>query len=108
MTVLLYQYKLIRLCFSIMVAGIVFMGCMKQSGLPGNQASLPENVNGWKAALPDTVYDRDTLFSYIDGGAELYRAFNVVETIALRAAAVHAPSPETRPDCIYVQTTRKM
>ncbi len=38
-------------------------------------ATLPAQVGGWKKPPKPVVYDRDTLFDYIDGGAELYLAF---------------------------------
>jgi Family of unknown function (DUF6599) len=43
---------------------------------------LPREIQGWKALGEDSVYDADTLFDYINGGAELYRAFNVRRVVA--------------------------
>jgi hypothetical protein len=40
---------------------------------------LPKDVAGWKAAGPDRVYDRKTIFDYLDGGAEVYLAFDLRE-----------------------------
>ncbi len=37
---------------------------------------LPSEALGWKAEASDHVYDRDSIFEYIDGAGEVYRAFN--------------------------------
>jgi hypothetical protein len=38
--------------------------------------SIPKKIMGWEAAGRDIVYDRKTLFDYMDGGAEVYLAFD--------------------------------
>jgi hypothetical protein len=45
---------------------------------------MPGEVGGWRAESPGRVYDRDTLFEYIDGGAELYLAYGFREMVAGR------------------------
>jgi hypothetical protein len=37
---------------------------------------IPKQVLDWKASGPDAVYDRKTLYDYMDGGAEVYLAFD--------------------------------
>jgi len=39
-------------------------------------SSLPEGVPGWTSTGEDTVYDRQTLYDYMNGGAEVYLAFD--------------------------------
>ena len=36
---------------------------------------LPKEINGWKAKK-DRIYDPDTIFEYLNGSGEVYRAFN--------------------------------
>lgn len=36
---------------------------------------FPAEINGWKAAK-DRIYDPDTIFKYLNGSGEVYRAFN--------------------------------
>ncbi|HEQ60212.1 MAG TPA: hypothetical protein ENN74_01230, partial [Firmicutes bacterium] len=66
-----------------------FMGAMMMS-FPGFSDSLdladllPDSVQGWKAEEPDGRYDYETLYDYINGGAELYRSFNVRAVLARR------------------------
>jgi hypothetical protein len=37
---------------------------------------LPDAVQGWTRASSDDLYDPETIFSYIDGAGEIYRAYN--------------------------------
>lgn len=37
---------------------------------------LPPEIEGWKPAEKDILYDPETIFSYIDGAGEVYRAYN--------------------------------
>ena len=36
--------------------------------------ALPENIDGWKI-LTDRTYNNETLYNYIDDGAELFLSF---------------------------------
>ena len=38
--------------------------------------SIPDKILDWKASGEDAVYDRETLFDYMNGGAELYLAYD--------------------------------
>ena len=38
---------------------------------------LPAEVAGWKADGPTRTFDRETVFSYLDGGAEVYLAYGM-------------------------------
>jgi hypothetical protein len=52
---------------------------------------LPDEVNGWTPDGEDGRYDADTLYDYIDGGAEVYRALGVVSVVGRRYAKEGAP-----------------
>jgi hypothetical protein len=45
---------------------------------------LPVEVDGWRQAGPDREYDRQTIFGYIDGGGEVYRAYRMRRCLARR------------------------
>ena len=47
-------------------------------------AMLPPAVDGWKKSGPPEIYDRKTLFKYIDGGAELYISYNFEKLTSFR------------------------
>ena len=36
---------------------------------------LPDTIQGWKVAAKDQIYNRNNLYDYIDGGAELYLSY---------------------------------
>jgi hypothetical protein len=45
---------------------------------------LPGSVMGWTAADPGDLYDPETIFSYIDGAGEVYRAYNFRRLLSRR------------------------
>ncbi|MCX6566021.1 MAG: hypothetical protein NTW38_06295 [Candidatus Aminicenantes bacterium] len=47
-------------------------------------ALLPLESLGWKADGADQVFDRETIFEYIDGSGEVYRAFNMKLLVSRR------------------------
>lgn len=77
-----------RCCF---VAGPLFLVCTLLAGAVMGQtgsvpeASLPGEILGWKS-LPDDhkVYDRESLYDYIDGGAELYLSYDFRRLVSRR------------------------
>ncbi len=48
------------------------------------RAFLPNEILGWKAAGEDQRFDPQTIFDYIDGGGEVYRAYNFQRLLARR------------------------
>ena len=42
----------------------------------GLQANLPKQAGRWSAQTGDRIFDEKTIFSYIDGAAEVYKAYN--------------------------------
>jgi hypothetical protein len=61
---------------------VLISGC-EQEAMELHQL-VPQEANGWEAAVEGVLYDRDTLFDYIDGGAELYLAYGFREMLAAR------------------------
>jgi hypothetical protein len=45
---------------------------------------LPDAVRGWQADGADHVYDAETIFEYIDGAGEVYRAYNMKALLSRR------------------------
>lgn len=45
---------------------------------------LPSEGLGWKADPKDAAYDRDSIFEYIDGAGEVYRAYNFRRLLSRR------------------------
>ena len=47
---------------------------------------IPKQVLDWKASGLDAIYDRKTLYGYMDGGAEVYLAFDFREVFVRKYA----------------------
>jgi hypothetical protein len=45
---------------------------------------LPAAVRGWQADGDDHIYDAETIFDYIDGAGEVYRAYNMKALLSRR------------------------
>jgi len=48
------------------------------------RAGLPKQFMGWTSKAEDHIYNEKTIFSYIDGGAEVYRAYNMRQCLSRR------------------------
>jgi hypothetical protein len=69
---------------------------------------LPEELNGWRS-LPEraTTYDPETLYDYIDGGAELYLSYGFRRVIHREYQSVREdPSPEVLVDVFDMGESR--
>ena len=53
--------------------------------------NLPKTINIWTAEPEDHIYDEKTIFRYINGAAEVYRAYNMQQCLSRRYAADNAP-----------------
>ncbi len=56
------------------------------------QARLPQQINGWKADPEDHIFDTTTIFSYINGAAEIYKAYNMRQCLARRYSTPGGPA----------------
>jgi hypothetical protein len=66
--------------------GMMLMASSCYSATPDLSQLVPQEIDGFKAVETDGLYDHETLFQYIDGGAEVYRALNVRRVFARRYA----------------------
>jgi hypothetical protein len=57
------------------------------SGISRLRAKLPDEALGWRAADRGELYDRESIFSYIDGHAEVYLAYGMESCLARRYSA---------------------
>jgi hypothetical protein len=48
--------------------------------------SLPREILDWKVSGDDAVYDKTTIYDYLDGGAEVYLAFDFQAALARKYA----------------------
>ena len=54
--------------------------------------ALPGQIGVWTAEPGDRVYDSETIFRYIDGAGEVYRAYNMRSCLSRRYTSPHAPA----------------
>jgi hypothetical protein len=55
-------------------------------------ARIPKQFKSWTAEPKDRFYDGETIYSYIDGGGELYKAYNMRQCLSRRYRATQEPS----------------
>ena len=60
--------------------------------LRGLQANLPSKIMAWSAEPKDRMFDRNTIFDYINGGAEVYRAYNMQRCLSRRYLTPDGPA----------------
>jgi hypothetical protein len=60
---------------------------------PAEQAviHLPDAVDGWAASEPQRVHDRETIYDYIDGLAEVYLAYGMTRCVSRRYGRPNPP-----------------
>jgi hypothetical protein len=76
---------LLRRCAVLIFSGLLLIESVAMANSPINFFTmLPSEIDGWKKAGPPEVYDRKTLFKYIDGGAELYISYGFEKLTAFR------------------------
>ena len=56
------------------------------------QRALPEKVMNWTKAEEDQFYDSQTIFDYIDGAGEVYRAYNMQRCLSRRYVTDQGPA----------------
>jgi hypothetical protein len=56
-----------------------------------NMLQLPREILGWRTDGPDKVYTRQTIFDYMDGGGEIYLAYDFQRLLARDYARSGAP-----------------
>jgi hypothetical protein len=71
--------------FGVIVFAVMMVGMLTMAYATSELSSLlPAEVAGWKTAGKDSIYNRSTLFDYIDGGAELYLSYGFKEVVNRR------------------------
>jgi len=53
--------------------------------------ALPEHIEGWAAEPGDRFFDDKTIFDYINGTGEVYRAYNMLKCLSRRYINPHGP-----------------
>jgi hypothetical protein len=90
-------------CRIVTVVGIVVVGALmacsdgsQTAGVSGTtEPVMPIEAAGWRAVDDGQVYDTESIYSYIDGHAEVYMAYGMVRCISRRYSG-----PEGEPDIL--------
>ncbi|UCG63680.1 MAG: hypothetical protein JSW12_13505 [Deltaproteobacteria bacterium] len=83
----IFLTKAFLLCSTVMLAGgLAFLTTQSSYAdyLGVLQAALPDHIRGWSAEPEDRLFDNETIFDYIDGTGEVYRAYNMVKCLSRR------------------------
>lgn len=74
-----------NLSISMLFLGLLIVLAACEKGESMNITTLvPDEIDGWKAGGKDKIYNRQTLFDYIDGGAEVYLTYSFQEAFVRR------------------------
>jgi hypothetical protein len=77
----------------------ILMACSKGHLVTRNtesaQPHLPVSVAGWRSVDDGQIYDTESIYSYIDGHAEVYMAYGMVRCLSRRYSG-----PEGEPDIV--------
>jgi hypothetical protein len=72
------------------IAGLIVPMLLLFTNISPNEAAsglallLPDKIQGWMVSEQDHVYNPETLFDYINGGAELYLSYGFNEVLSRR------------------------
>ena len=57
---------------------LLFLSTLLSCGgdVNGSGPTLPDQVGAWRVAEADATYDRETLYDYMNGGAEVYLSYD--------------------------------
>jgi hypothetical protein len=83
--------------FSIALLSTVFMAILvvqisAASSVEKLYNKLPGQIGGWTAETRDRIYDSTTIFGYINGGAEVYKAYNMRSCFSRRYIVANGPA----------------
>jgi hypothetical protein len=53
----------------------MFEMCQSRNSFNELSRLLPDTIEGWRAQSPDQVYDKENIYEYLNGGAELYLSY---------------------------------
>ena len=56
------------------------------------RSGLPEQIMVWSRETEDQIYTPQTIFDYIDGGAEVYKAYNMRQCLTRRYSKSQGPT----------------
>lgn len=84
---------------------VVLLGAFSMGKVKSELALLlPDAIKGWKVSAKDQIFNRDNLYNYIDGGAELYLSYGFKHVIS--RAYKKPGQPDIVVDLFDMETSR--
>ena len=86
----------VPLCIALftltMVLGLMVPRTSYANSLESILTALPGQIGPWRAEPEDRFYDSRTIFEYIDGAGEVYRAYNMQGCLSRRFVSPEGPA----------------
>lgn len=82
-------------CHVALITGvltILMTSASRANTLEDLRGCLPGEINGWVKVPEDRIFDEKTIFSYINGGAEVYKAYNMRQCLSRRYTKADGPA----------------
>jgi hypothetical protein len=81
------------LLMSVLIGGFYLLMIERSYADPlqSLRAALPNQVAGWRAESNDRLFDDETIFDYINGAGEVYRAYNMGKCLSRRYTTLNGP-----------------
>ncbi len=67
--------------FTLILNIVLIVACSMQKGRQQLARLIPDTLVDWEIGREDQVFNRENLYTYINGGAELYRSYGFQEMI---------------------------
>ena len=79
--------------FAIIYVMVFFMNTSSHAlTLQELRSGLPEQIMAWSKESEDRIYTPQTIFGYINGGAEVYKAYNMQHCLSRRYSTPRGPA----------------
>lgn len=79
-----FKARTLTFLLTFFIAGLGSMEAAYCDSLESLRSSLPGSVGEWKTVEGDRFFDHESIFGYIDGAGEVYRAYNMRRCLARR------------------------
>jgi len=86
------RWRLTFLIFSIGIFSLLTMTTSHADQMEKLRARLPGGIDGWDADGSDRLFDDKSIFEYINGAGEVYRAYNLQRCLARRYTSPGKPA----------------
>ena len=83
---------LLSLFFAVSLVALHMNSTAYADSLVDLSHTFPKQLNSWTAESEDRIFDEKTIFSYINGAAEVYKAYNMQQCLSRRYTAPSEPA----------------